>query len=301
MKNGFKKINEMITQRMIDRINETGTLPWKKPWASVSMLPRNLISKKPYRGVNVFMLHMLGFASPYFLSFKQVTELGGKVRKGEKSCFVVFWRFVDAEEQDKPDAKSYCMLRYYRVFNAEQCEGLPTSKVPVIEVPKRKHTPLEIAEELVRSMPNPPSIKHGCRNASYSPSLDLVKMPDPETFHSGESYYAALFHELSHGTGHTNRLARKAIMEPNGFGTDSYSLEELVAELGSSFLCGHCEILPKVEANTAAYLKGWLKRLKAEPSMLITAGGQAQKVYDYVVGDAAEQELTEVEAEAEAA
>jgi antirestriction protein ArdC len=301
MKNGFKKINEMITQSMIARIEATNQLPWKKPWTSVSLMPKNLITGKNYRGVNVFLLHALGYSSPYFLSMKQVNAMGGKVRKGEKSCPVVFWRFVDAEEQDKPDAKSYCMLRYYRVFNVEQCEGLPTSKVPVIEVPKRKHTPLEIAEELVRSMPNPPSIKHGCRNASYSPSLDLVKMPDPETFHSGESYYAALFHELSHGTGHTNRLARKAIMEPNGFGTDSYSLEELVAELGSSFLCGHCGIISKVEENSAAYLKGWLKRLKAEPSMLIAAGGQAQKAYGCIVGDAAEQELTEVEAEAEAA
>lgn len=303
--NGRDKINQLITERMISRIAETGELPWKKPWTSVSLMPRNLITKKNYRGVNVFLLHMLGYSSPWFLTLKQMNTLGGKIRKGEKGCPIVFWRIVEPEDtagvtagEGKP--KSYAFLRYYRVWNSEQCEGL-TGKVPVVKVPKRVHTPIAEAEAVVRDMPSPPRIVHGCRQASYSPLTDTVSMPSPEAFVSGESYFSALLHECVHATGHHRRLARKAIVGPSGFGTDVYSQEELVAELGSAFLCGHCQILPKVEANSAAYLKGWLKRLKAEPAMLISAGGQAQKAYDFIVGDAAEQKLAEEEAEAKAA
>ena len=176
--NAYQKINEMITARLVERIEATNQLPWKKPWTSVSLMPKNLVSGKNYRGVNVFLLHMLGYASPYFLSMKQVNAMGGKVRKGEKSCPVVFWRFVDAKE-DNPDKKGYCMLRYYRVFNTEQCEGLPESKVPVVEIPKREHTPLEIAERLVADMPDIPDIGYGRTLALYSPSMDTISMPCP--------------------------------------------------------------------------------------------------------------------------
>jgi len=291
--NAYRKINEMITARLVERIEATNQLPWKKPWTSVSLMPKNLVTQKNYRGVNVFLLHMLGFASPYFLSMKQVNQLGGKVRKGEKSCPVVFWRFVEAKE-DAPDQRGYAMLRYYRVFNVEQCDGIPASKVPVVEVPKRSHTPLEIAENLVLNMPNPPVIKQGCREASYSPSLDVVSMPDPEYFSSREAYYSALNHELSHSTGHGSRVGRKAIMTKNGFGSHAYSQEELVAEMASAFLCGYCGILLATETNQAAYLKGWLERLKSDPSMLVKAGGQAQKAFDYIMdAKAKEQEQEE--------
>jgi antirestriction protein ArdC len=259
-------------------------------------MPKNLITQKNYRGVNVFLLHMLGFASPYFLSMRQVNQLGGKVRKGEQSCPVVFWRFVEAKE-DAPDQKGYAMLRYYRVFNLEQCEGIPANKIPEVaeEVPKRTHTPLEIAENLVASMPNPPRINHARTLASYSPSMDMVNMPNPEMFVSGEEYYGALLHELSHSTGHQSRVGRKAIMTRNGFGTHAYSQEELVAEMASAFLCGYCGILLATEVNQAAYLRGWLQRLKSDPTMLVKAGGQAQKAFDYIM-DAKAKELAQEEA-----
>jgi antirestriction protein ArdC len=288
--NGYQKINEMITQRMIDRITETNELPWKKPWTSFSLMPRNLVTKKNYRGVNVFLLHSLDYASPYFLSMKQVNAMGGKVRKGEHACPVVFWKYVEPEEEDQ---RGYAFLRYYRVFNVEQCEGLPESKVPVIEIPKRKHEPLEIAERLVAEVPNPPVIRYGCRNASYSPSRDMVSMPDPERFDSMDGFYSGLFHELGHSSGAEKRLARKSIMEGKGFGSHAYSQEELVAEMTAAFLCGYCGILMTTESNQAAYLKGWLKRLKSDPTMLVKAGCQAQKAFEYIMGDAAQAELQE--------
>jgi len=286
----YEKINTMITARLIERIEATATLPWKKPWTSVSQMPKNLITGKSYRGVNVFLLHALGYASPFFLSMKQVNAMGGRVRKGEKSCPVVFWRFVEAKE-DNPDQKGYALLRYFRVFNVAQCEGLPTGKVPEVEIPKREHKPLEIAEQLLRDMPNPPKIGYGRTLASYSPSLDTVSMPCPEWFTSREEFYGALWHECSHATGHASRVGRKAIMEPHGFGSHAYSQEELVAEMSAAFLCGWCGILLSTERNQAAYLKGWLKRLKADPSMLIKAGCQAQKAFDWIIDTRAQEQV----------
>ena len=254
-----QKINEMITNRLIERMESMGSLPWKKPWSCESMVPRNLITKKPYRGVNVFLLHALGYESPYFLSMKQVNTMGGHVRKGEKSCPVIFWHFVEATTQEDPDAKGYALLRYYRVFNVTQCDGLD-GKVPEIGTPTRQHEPLAVAEEVVKAMPNPPTINHGCAWASYRPSQDRVLMPAPERFTTAEAYYSALFHELSHATGHVTRCARKAIMDPKGFGSHAYSQEELVAEMTAAFLCGWCGILLTTEENQVAYLNGWLSR-----------------------------------------
>jgi antirestriction protein ArdC len=125
--------------------------------------------------------------------------------------------------------------------------------------------------------------------------MDTINMPNPEMFVSGEEYYGALFHELSHSTGHRSRVGRKAIMTRNGFGTHAYSPEELVAEMASAFLCGYCGILLATETNQAAYLKGWLKRLKSDSSMLVKAGGQAQKAFDYIL-DAKAGELAQEEA-----
>jgi antirestriction protein ArdC len=231
---------------------------------------------------------------------KQVNAMGGKVRKGEKSCPVVFWRIVDAKEDD-PKQKGYAMLRYYRVFNVEQCLDLPASKVPVVEIPKREHTPLEIAEELVANMPNKPDIGYGRTLAAYSPSMDCVSMPSPEWFTSGEEFYGALFHELAHATGHESRVGRKAIMSPNGFGSHAYSQEELVAEMTSAFLCGHTGILLCTETNQAAYLRGWLEKLKSDPSMLIKAGSEAQKAFDWIMDAKTQEQAVEqpaVQAEA---
>lgn len=285
--NTKNKINEMITQRMIERIQATGSLPWRKPWVSSGARPQNLFSRKPYRGVNAFLLHMMGYAQPFFLTMKQANELGGRIRKGEKAVPVVFWKMVehDAEKQPDEEQKSYVVLRYYHVFNVAQCDGLPEDKIPKLETPEREINPIEAAEQLVEEMPNRPDVKYGRSYAAYSPLGDEVRMPTPEMFLSDEAFYSTLFHELVHSTGHSSRLARKGVTELNRFGSHEYSKEELVAEMGAAFLCGHCGILPQVQDNSAAYMNCWLERLKADPSMLITAGQQAQKAYDYIVAE----------------
>jgi antirestriction protein ArdC len=286
MKTSRKDINQMITDRIIERIKITGLLPWKKPWKSPNEVPRSLITHKPYRGVNAFLLHAMGYASPCWLTMNQVNALGGKVRKGEHACPVVFWKFLD-EVADTPDtpgpAKRYALLRYYSVFNTEQCEGLPKDKLPSI-VTNEAFCRLDEAERLINEMPDPPTIRHDSRKASYSPQLDTVRMPPRACFHSEAGYYDAIFHELTHAVGHVKRLNRKGLMERQEFGSDEYSQEELVAEMGSAFLCGHCGILTETVDNTAAYLKHWLEKLKADPSLLVRAGSQAQKAYDYITG-----------------
>ena len=284
MKNARNKINEMITQKMIERISATGTLPWRKPWVSQDARPQNLVSRKPYRGVNAFLLHMMGYAQPYFLTMKQANQLGAKIRKGEKSIPVVFWKFVEPDEnKDDPEQRGYAMLRYYHVFNVAQCEGLPEGKVPKLDKPNREVCPIAAAERLIEDMPNKPEIDYNHSYAAYSPLADAVHMPSPDMFLGDEGFYSTLFHELVHSTGHKSRLARKGVVDLNRFGSHEYSKEELVAEMGATFLCGHCGILPQVEDNSVAYLNGWLERLKADPSMLVSAGQQAQKAYDYIV------------------
>ena len=286
MKTSRKDINQMITDRIIERIKSTGLLPWKKPWKSPNEVPRSLITHKPYRGVNAFLLHAMGYASPCWLTMNQVNAMGGKVRKGEHACPVVFWKFFDevADTADSPEPnKRYALLRYYSVFNTEQCEGLPKDKLPVIGV-VAPFCHLEEAERLVNEMPDRPDIRHDSRRASYSPQGDLVRVPPRHLFTHAAGYYEALFHELTHSTGHSKRLNRKGLMEMQSFGSDAYSQEELVAEMGSAFLCGHCGILKKTEENSAAYLKHWLEQLKADPSLLVRAGSQAQKAYDYIIG-----------------
>lgn len=286
-KNARNKINEMITQKMVERISATGTLPWRKPWVSQDARPQNLMSRKPYRGVNAFLLHMMGYAQSYFLTMRQANQLGGKVRKGEHSMPVVFWKFVEPDEtsNDPGKKRGYAMLRYYHVFNVAQCDGIPEGKVPKLEKPDREVNPIFEAERLIEDMPNKPEIEYNRTYAAYSPLADTVHMPPQDMFMSDESFFSTLFHELVHSSGHRSRLARKGIMEVNRFRSHEYSKEELVAEMGAAFLCGHCGILPQVQDNSAAYLNCWLERLKADPSMLITAGQQAQKAYDYILAE----------------
>ena len=282
MKTTRKDINQMITQRIIERIQTTGVLPWKKPWSSSSDVPRNLITRKPYRGINAFLLYAMGYEHPCWLTMRQVNELGGRVRKGEHACPVVFWKFFDEEEvPGETPNKRYALLRYYSVFNVSQCEGLPEHRIPQV-AEQRAFLPLEEAERLVREMPDPPEIRCDSRRASYNARLDLVRMPPRECFAEASGFYEAIFHELTHASGHAKRLNRKEVACLGKRDPDDYSQEELVAEMGAAFLCGHCGILRQTEENAAAYLKHWLEKLNADPQLLVRAGSQAQKAYDYI-------------------
>ncbi|WP_136513730.1 ArdC family protein [Geomonas edaphica] len=279
------KVYDVINNKIIELLQQ-GTVPWRKTWHSESNYPKNLISKKEYRGANVFLLACQEYSSPYWVTFKQCQDKGCHVRKGEKSTPVVFWKWVDrknANDTDEQDAMNgkVPLLRYYNVFNLDQIEGVTAP--PSLETTTNPFSPIQRAQEIIAGMPLPPDIRHGGNKACYSGTLDYVKLPTPESFESPEEYYSTAFHELIHSTGHASRVGRKGILEPSYFGSHEYSKEELVAEMGAAFLCGCAGVEQKTLENSAAYIAGWLKALKNDRTLLVHAAAQAQHASDYIL------------------
>jgi antirestriction protein ArdC len=205
------------------------------------------------------------------------------VKKGEKACPVVFWKPMEVTDKASGEVEKIPLLRLYHVFNASQCEGL--KNVPAVEAGTFTMTK---PAEIVAKMPQPPIIKHGMTQAFYSPANDTVGMPERARFDTEDGYHATLFHELVHSTGHEKRLNRASITERNGFGSNPYCKEELVAELGSAFLCGHAGIVDRTIDGSAAYLEGWLKQLKQDKTLIVSAAAQAQKAADFILGNGPE-------------
>jgi len=282
-------VYQIITDKIINLL-ENGVVPWRRPWTSTGM-PRNLVSKKPYRGVNVFLLSASKYTSPFWLTYRQANELRGHVRKGEESTAVIFWKVEDSkqssedlnpEETNEKNRRRF-VLRYYRLFNLEQCE-LPQAvldKLPKMET--HQHDPIEAVEKIIAEMPNPPEIVRGGSKAYYSPLTDRITLPPRELFISAEEEAATETHELIHCSGSEKRLAREGITEAAPFGSPVYSKEELVAEMGAAFLCAEAGISNAVIANQAAYVAGWLKKLRDDRKLLIHAAAQAQHAVDYIL------------------
>ena len=268
----YEIINNTITSLL-----EKGEVPWRKPWASGE--PVNFITQKPYRGINPFILISSGFSCPYWLSFKQAKGKAGRIKKGETGFPVIFWKWIDVEEfNSEPGKNRIPLLRYYTVFNLEQTEGI---EIPEPET--RDFHPIREAEKVIHEMPHAPVIEHEESRAYYRPPDDVVNMPKADLFNSDEAYYSTLFHELIHSTGHKSRLDREEISKVSLFGSHDYSKEELVAELGAAFLCGHCGIEPSVIENQAAYIQGWLKKLQSHKKWLVYAAARAQKAADFIL------------------
>jgi len=287
-------IYAIVTDKIINLL-EQGVVPWRRPWTSAG-LPRNLVSKKSYRGINHFLLSASKYVSPLWLTMRQANELGGHIRKGEESTAVVFWKIDnvklstedrDNEESDEKTRRRF-LLRYYRVWNLEQCE-LPQAmldKLPKIEM--HEHDPIEAAERIIAAMPNPPEIQHAGSKAFYSPITDRITLPPRELFISIEEQMATTYHEMSHATGHPKRLNRESIAEAAPFGSPIYAAEELVAEMSAAYLCAEAGISPAVIENQAAYVAGWLKKLREDRKLVVHAAAQAQKATDYILGRSAE-------------
>jgi len=271
-------------------MSDCGTAPWHKPWSTSGpgWLPRNLVSGHPYRGINVWILASSGYASPYWLTFRQASELGGHVRSGQKGSPVVFWKFGTREVQDGDEIieKPSVLCRYYTVFNFNQCEALRVSPPQATE-PLPHIDPIENCEQIVTEWLGKPAIRYGSSHASYNKMHDLVQMPDLTSFDSAEEFYSTLFHELTHATGHPLRLNRSTLTEFERFGDEQYSAEELVAEMGAAFLCGFTGIENKTIDNSAAYLRTWLEVLKKDPRLVLVAAGQAQKAADLILNQQA--------------
>ena len=283
-------IYAIVTEKIINLL-EQGIVPWRRPWTSTG-LPRNLVSKKPYNGINYFLLSASKYVSPFWLTYRQATELGGHVRKGEESTIVIFWKVEDlkqsgegrdTQESNENNRRRFLLL-YYRVFNLEQCE-LPQAvldKLPKIET--HEHDPIEAAERIITDMPNPPEIQYAGSKAFYSSVTDRITLPPRELFISAEEQIATTYHEVSHATGHPKRLNRKSFTEAAPFGSPTYSFEEMIAEMSAAYLCAEAGISPAVLENQAAYIAGWLKKLRDDRKLLVHAAAQAQRAADYVLG-----------------
>ena len=226
-------IYEKITNEIISMIESEKILPWQKPW---NVIPaKNLLSGKAYRGFNSLYLNSQPFKSPFWMTFLQCKNFWGRVKAGEKSRMVIYWEKSTYEDQDSGKLESAILSKVYFVFNLEQTEGIPENKIPQIQT--QHSNPIEEAEAIIQNFPNKPEIFfHNEDKAYYSPSRDIISLPAKESFKILEDFYQTMFHESCHSTGHSSRLNRKGVNEKNRFGSEAYSKEELIAELGAAFL-----------------------------------------------------------------
>ena len=297
-----------ITGKIIADL-EQGVRPWFRPWNAdhaAGRITRPLRHNGvPYRGINVVMLWSAsvtkGYACPLWLTFKQALELGGNVRKGETGELVVYANSITRTETDdrgEETERNIPFLKGYTVFNAEQCEGLPAHYTAKAEPPAL--TPLQRIEAADRFFAaTGANIRHGGTKAYYAEGPDYVQMPPFETFRDAESYAATLAHELTHWTKHDKRLARD--MGRVKWGDEGYAREELVAELGSAFLCADLGITPDVREDHAAYIASWLKVLKDDKRFIFTAASHAQRAADHLHSLQPNQTETSTEAAEERA
>ena len=284
MANGSTKAYQVIADRIIESLDK-GEVPWRKPWSlSAGIRPQN-VQGRPYSGINRIVLGLAPYSDPRWITFSKAIELGGHIKKGEKSTPIVFWKFLDVERENQNGEvveKTIPLLRYYSVFNIQQCEGL---KLPSLEIPEKVMEPILAAEKIVANMPNRPAMEHdGGDRAYYSPTSDSIHLPLTRNFHSMEEYYSTAFHELGHSTGHPSRLNRHE-METGiaGFGSPVYSREELVAEFTSAFLCNESGIQNTIE-NSTAYIRGWSNAINRDKRMVVTAASLGQKAADNIIG-----------------
>ena len=276
-------VYETVTNRIIAAL-EGGVIPWRKEWAvAAAKLPANYISKRTYRGINVWLLLDDRYTSNHWLTYKQAVAIGANVRKGEKGTPIMFWKFDKRTNEESGKAESWVLARQYTVFNVEQCDGIP-AEIPA-GVTVAEFEPLEAAEAIAEGyLRRGPSLAHGGNSAYYMSLTDHVQMPHREVFTSPDAYYSTLFHELAHSTGHQSRLARYEIGEKASFGSESYSKEELTAEITAAFLCAEAGISNvTVETNHAAYLQHWLTALKHDKTLVVSAAQRAQKAADYIL------------------
>ena len=267
-----------ITDRMIAEM-EQGIIPWKKPWMA-SGLAVSHTTGKPYSLLNQMLLGRAG----EYLTFKQVQTEGGYVRKGEKSSIVCFWKFIEQEDEETGEIKQVPFLRYYNVFHVDQCEGIRAKYVRELT---ESASPDETAESLISGYiaREGVTLEHQEGNrAYYQPSTDTVVLPLMKQFAESSEYYSTAFHELTHSTGHMKRLAR--IDSPAAFGSESYSKEELIAELGASALVHHCKLeTPSSFRNNTAYIQNWLQVLKNDKRFIVSAAGKAEKAVNLILGE----------------
>lgn len=270
-------IYQEITNSIIKEL-ENGAAPWIKPWKADTSADKNVISQKPYQGINRLILGMSsmarGFTVPVWASYKQWDSLGAQVRKGEKGTRIVFFSPVTKENKQTGETESYSVLKAYWVFNASQVDGIEIQPVTPVA---GDFNPIDRAED--RIVKTGAAISHGGDAAFYMPSQDRIQLPNKTAFDNESSYYATAFHELTHWSGAEHRLDRT---KGKRFADPAYAFEELVAEMGAAFLCQDYGI--QGELRHAGYIQSWLKACRDDSKAIFKAAALAQKAADYING-----------------
>jgi len=271
-------IYQEITDSIISEL-EKGATPWVKPWKADTSADKNVISQKPYQGINRLILGMSsmarGYSVPVWASYKQWESLGANVRKGEKGTRIVFFSPVTKEDKKTGEKESYAVLKAYWVFNASQVDGIEIQPVSPVA---GDFNAIERAED--RIVKTGAVISHGGDAAFYAPSQDRIQLPNKTAFDAESSYYATAFHELGHWTGAKSRLDRQ--LDKGRFGNPAYAFEELVAEMTAAFLCQDYGI--QGELRHAGYIQSWLKACRDDSKAIFKAAALAQKAADYING-----------------
>ena len=287
-------VYEMVNEKIL-KLMESGNFSWSKTWKGrpgeiAADWNYNLVSKKPYSFLNHIMLESdrksAGFTSNFWLTFNQIRQLGGNCAGQKSNSFVVFFTMIELDEIDIKTGKNKIIpyLKYSRVFNLDQVSGISAEKIPATGE-KIVYAETD-ADNLINFYLDKTGIKtrFGGDHACYSPSLDRIMMPTKESFTTPDNFYATYFHEMTHSTGHVKRLERfTGIAAAAAFGSEEYSKEELVAEMGSSYLCSIFGFLDTTIENSVAYLQSWSKKLQENKKWLVSAFGKAEKAVDYIL------------------
>lgn len=307
----MSKVFEIVNKIVIEGLTKEG-FAWFKPWKSGGEhRPFNRAKKNFYKGFNVFMLNAVmrhyKYSTNQWLSYKQAKDLGGQVREKEKGTEVFLWNigYFDKKTQKfvpkkliktintletmadgKLRYKKTFSLRFYVVYNVDQCDGIEPIDTGDAETNdnQRINSADDVALNYLEREEIP--LEFFDDSAYYAPSRDKINMPKLETFVDSDSYYKVLFHEMVHSTGHEKRLKREGVCGGKvNFGSDSYAKEELVAEIGCMYLVGLLGLDPKDNMdNSQAYIKGWCKNLKEKPEQCTFAMSQASKAVNYILG-----------------
>lgn len=287
-------VYQMVTDRIIEQMSK-GQIPWQKPWHfnTLSNGDDCAVSYTTRRAYSVLNQWLLGEPGEY-LTFKQIKERGGMVKKGEKSKFVVFYTQAHYKERDpetgEEKLKPYPLLKYYNVWHIKQTEGIE-SKVKTREQDVKTLDPINEAENAILGyLMRETSLKFyndkPSSKAYYSPSEDKVVVPMLGQYDIAAEYYSTTFHELVHSTLKESRCNREGENARAFFGNHEYSREELVAEMGAAMLCSNCGIEnPKTFRNSVAYLQAWMASLKNDPKMIVWAASRAEKATRYILGE----------------
>lgn len=278
-----------VTERIVAAL-ESGTPPWVRPWSQVTdAVPVNAQTRRAYRGINFALLSLEASANDYtvnrWLTYRQASELSAQVRPGERGSPIMFWQLrklgITGEtypqlDQDSPELpeKVYPLLRAYTVFNVAQIDGLPRQ---CYEPQRPTWEPEAKAEELL--LMSEARFRQGGTRAFYQPATDEIHMPPRSAFPTAGGYYATALHEAVHWTGHPSRCNRNLT---GRFGDDAYAMEELIAEMGSAYLCAHCRV--DGELRHASYLQSWIRVLRNDRRAIFTASSAAQRAADYLLG-----------------